>query len=234
MLKFPMTVIALAAYALTTSPHQAKAQTPEPLSDNFTMDEALKEGWILFEPNRASYCFIGTEGLVLGASGENGGSDLWSGTNYNASLLLQPISPEANWTIIVHFFFSPVIDVQAAGIILTAQINGFTSASSIHRFELSYQNGHHGLAISSYTNGPIDPDFAPYIGKEVYLKLTKVGSKYWYSYSARGKHWILLSTIIDPAAYRYVGLDSIRQPWHGYPTMDSQPVFESFNIQVAR
>ncbi len=124
--------------------------------------------------------------------------------------------------------FSPTIDFQAAGLILAMEPGGFTRSSKFHRFELSYQNRQNGLGIASYTNGPIDPPFAPYGNNEVYLRLTKSGATYKYYVSATGERWTLVSTIIDVSPYSYVGLDSIRQPWHGSNTLDTRPLFKSF------
>jgi hypothetical protein len=221
-------VLIVMAMALSGCALNKSAERPAPFSDNFTEDAALKPGWILYEPNPASSHAIGSDGLLLEASGKNGGSDLWLGSNFRASLLLQPVSPAANWTIITHFSFSPSVDFQAAGLVLTTQSHGFTRASKFHRFELSYQNRQNGLGVASYTNGPSDPLFARYRGKEVYLKLTKLGATYQYSYSMTGKTWISVSTITDPTPYAYVGLESIRQPWHGGPNVDSRPIFKSF------
>jgi Beta xylosidase C-terminal Concanavalin A-like domain len=214
--------------ALSSCIHDVSTKEPKPFSDNFTVDSTLKAGWILYEPNPASSFAIGSNGLLLEASGQNGGSDLWSGTNFRASLLLQPISLSADWTIITHFFFSLTVDFQAAGLILTMQPGDFNQFSKFHRFELSYQNRQNGLGIASYTNGLIDPPFEPYSGNEVYLKLTKVDATYKYYYSTSGERWTLVSTIIDASPYSYVGLDSIRQPWHGSPNLDSRPTFKSF------
>ena len=221
------------AMALAGCAHDVATKRPKPFYDNFTEDSALREGWLLYQPNPASSFALGTDGLLLEASGQNGGSDLWSGTNFGASLLLHPISPAANWTITTHFFFSPSIDFQAAGLVLTMQPGGFTRSSKFHRFELSYQNRQNGLGIASYTNGPIDPPFARYSGNEVYLKLTKLGTSYKYYYSATGEQWTLVSTITDTSPYSYVGLDSIRQPWHGSPTLHSRPTFKSFCYREA-
>jgi hypothetical protein len=214
--------------ALSGCAHDVSTQAPKPFSDDFTEDRTLNTGWLLYQPNPASSFAIGPDGLLLAASGQNGGSDLWSGTNFRASLLLHPISPSENWTVVTHFFFSPAVDFQAAGLVLTMQPVGFTRSSKFHRFELSYQNRQHGLGIASYTNEPIDPLFAPYSGNEVYLKLTKVGATYKYYYSPTGEQWTLVSTITDVSPYSYVGLDSIRQPWHGSPTLESRPTFKSF------
>jgi Beta xylosidase C-terminal Concanavalin A-like domain len=219
--------------ALSGCIHDVSTTEPKPFSDNFTEDSALKAGWILYEPNPASSFTIGADGLLLEASGQNGGSDLWFGTNYGASLLLQPISSSANWTIVTHFFFSPTIDFQAAGLVLTMQPGGFTHLSKFHRFELSYQNRQNGLGIASYTNGPIDPPFARFSGNEVYLKLAKVDATYKYYYSTTGDRWTLVSTIIDMSPYTFVGLDSIRQPWHGSPALASRPTFKSFCYRPA-
>jgi hypothetical protein len=167
---------------------------------------------------------------VLSASGENGGSDLWSGTNYKGSLLMQKVAPDRDWTIVVHFEFAPEIDFQAAGIVLATQTQGFDFRSRFHRFELSYQNRQNGLGVASYTNGPIDPDYTPFRGKEIYLQLRKSGSTYRYAFSRSGKDWELVSVIEDSTPYAYVGLDAIRQPWHDRAELESKPVFKSFRV----
>lgn len=155
-------IAAASVVVSAASPMHAIAQNSAPFSDIFTSDAALNSGWLLSQPNPSSHYSIGADGLLMGVSGQHGGSGLWLGTNFRASLLLQPIAPDADWQITVHFCFMPIIDFQAAGIVLTSQPGNFTAASAFHRYELSYQIVHGGLAVSSYTNGPIDPGFAPY------------------------------------------------------------------------
>jgi Beta xylosidase C-terminal Concanavalin A-like domain len=225
-------VAAAALWLGTVEP--VAAQTSQPFSDDFTQDKALPSGWVLSQPNPKSSYSIGVDGLKLDASGENGGSDLWSGTNFNASLLLQPISPASDWDVTAHFCFSPIVDFQAAGIVLATEISGFTRASQFHRFELSYQNMHNGLAVASYTNGPIDAGFVPYSGAEIFLRLTKTGNRYGYQFSSTGVQWVSVATIIDVTHYRFIGVDAIRQPWHGGQTLSSRPVFKSFSVDAAR
>ena len=223
-------VLAATAVGMVVVP---SARAEFPFSDDFTSDQVLRTGWVLSEPNPSSRHSIGPAGLLMEASGENGGSDLWLGTDFRASLLLQPVTPAMNWTVVTHFLFQPEIDFQAAGIVLTVQSGGFDRTSRFHRFELSYQNAHRGLAVSSYVNGPIDPRFAPYSNGEIYLRLTKTGSTYSYAYSANGARWLPVSTLVDLTPYCFVGLDTIRQPWHGSAALSSRATFKSFEITVS-
>lgn len=116
----------------------AGAQAPKgskPFSDTFTKDKALNPGWTLALPNPASSYTLSKKGLLLDGSGQNGGSDLWPSTNYNASLLLQPVDPSLDWTITIREKFSPLNYYAGAGIVLTTQTSGFTTSSVFHRFE---------------------------------------------------------------------------------------------------
>ena len=76
-----------------------QAKKVKPFSDVFAKDTTLNAKWTLAEPNTASSYRLGKKGLLLDASAQNGGSDLWPVTNYNASLLLQPLTSTLNWTV---------------------------------------------------------------------------------------------------------------------------------------
>ena len=86
------------AFAAATALTPAAAVASRPFSDTFTADTALDPGWTVAEPNAGSSYAL-KKGLVLVSSALNGGSDLWPYTNYDASLLLQPISPKQNFTV---------------------------------------------------------------------------------------------------------------------------------------
>ncbi|HTZ70999.1 MAG TPA: hypothetical protein VMB71_10145, partial [Acetobacteraceae bacterium] len=92
-----------------------------PFSDKFTKDTSLDPRWTLAEPNPGSSYSLGTRGLVLDASALNGGADLWPLTNYNASLLLQPISSSLNWTVTTKIAFQVTNNYMGAGLVLTTQ-----------------------------------------------------------------------------------------------------------------
>lgn len=201
----------------------------KPFSDHFTKDKTLNAGWTLELPNSASSFALSKKGLMLDGSGQNGGSDLWPTTNYNASLLLQPIKPSLNWTITIKEKFSPVNYYQGAGIVLTTQTSGFTSSSVFHRFE--YAN-YIQESLQGHTNGQHDPDQAPYSGTTVEIQLQKSGSTYTYSYSADGKNWTEAYSVTDASAYTYVGIDAVRYPYDGMTSVDAKPVFQFFKIKV--
>ena len=210
-------------------PYIPKAQ--KPFSDSFTKDMVIDPRWIVSEPNSASGISIGKKGLLLDASGQNGGSDLWPSTNYNASLLLQPINPALDYTITTNIKFAAIDNYTGAGLVLTTQTTGFTRASVFHRFEYG-DNPVEGL--ESFTNGTPDPNYVGYNAGRVSFRLQKSGTTYTYSYSASGKAWITISMITDAAPYTYVGLISIRQAYDGNTQIDSRPVFRYFKIKAVK
>jgi hypothetical protein len=217
-----------------SSPLHVSTPVPEPFFEDFTREGKLRPGWTLTEPNPASRHELSPEGLLMLASGENGGSDISSWTDYNGSTLLRAISPDQDWTIVTHLLFVPSIDFQGAGLFLAREPGRFNTSSRFHRFELSYQNRQNGLAVASYNNGPVDPKFVRYEGNEIYLKVCKHHSSYTYSFSSNGTSWQPVATLTDTNDYTYVGLDSIRQPWHGSPSVSSRPVFKSFRLEFGR
>jgi hypothetical protein len=202
-----------------------------PFSDIFTKDTSLNPRWTVAEPNAGSSIHLGQRGLLLDASALNGGSDLWPLTNYNASLLLQPLSSSLNWTITTKIAFQVTNNYMGAGLVLTTQTSGFNSGSSFHRFEYG-DNPQPG--IESFTNGSPDPNYIAFDGKLVYLQLQKSGTTYTYSYSTDGKTWTQVSTVTDATNFTYVGLISIRQPYDGQTGVDSKPEFKYFKVRVTK
>lgn len=223
---FSLPVVAHADAASNFVPKKTR-----PFSDIFTKDTSVNPRWTVAEPNAGSSIQIGKSGLLLDASALNGGSDLWPSTNYNASLLLQPLSSSLNWTITTKIAFQVTNNYMGAGLVLTTQTSGFNSGSSFHRFEYG-DNPQPG--IESFTNGSPGPNYAAFDGKLVYLALQKSGTTYTYSYSTDGKTWTPVSTITDATNFTYVGLISIRQPYDGQTGVDSKPKFKYFKIKIAK
>jgi hypothetical protein len=219
----------MATGAMAGTTHAPK--TARPFSDNFAKDTAIKSGWVVAAPNAGASHGLVKGGFLLDASAQNGGSDLWLYTNYNASLLLQPVSAALNWTATTKIAFQVTNNYMGAGLVLTTQTSGFTSGSVFHRFEYG-DNPQPG--IEGFTNGSPDQSYTAFDGKLVYLQLQKVGSTYTYSYSTNGKSWTTVETITDANAYSYIGLISIRQPYDGQLGVDAKPVFSYFKIKVAK
>ena len=208
----------------------AAASAPKPFSDIFTADTALDPGWVVAEPNPASSYKL-KNGLILDASGQNGGSDLWPLTNYQASLLLQPIAPTRNFTVTTKVAFQVTNLYMGAGLVLTTQTSGFTPSSVFHRFEYG-DNPQPGL--ESFTNGNRDTNYVAFTGKLIWLKLQKSGTTYTYSYSTDGKTFTQISTLTDATPYTYIGLISVRQPYAGDTGVDARPVIKYFRIMTTK
>ena len=217
------------AAAIAGTAHPPKK--PRPFTDIFVKDTSINPGWTVAEPNAGSSYGLVKKGLLLDASAQNGGADLWPLTNYNASLLLQPISSTLNWTATTKIAFQVTNNYMGAGLVLTTQTSGFNSSSVFHRFEYG-DNPRPG--IEGFTNGTPDLSYIAFDGKLVYLQLQKTGTSYTYSYSTDGKTWTQVETITDAGAYSYIGLISVRQPYDGELTVDLKPVFSYFRIRVAK
>ncbi len=210
----------LAALAASSS---ALAQ----FSDNFTTDSSLNAGWTLAQLNPASSYTLNASGLTLVASGT--GSDLWPGTNYGASLLLQPISTSANYTVTVDLVgYSPTNDFSGAGIVLTQQTGGFTSSSSFQRIE--YETNFAGNGIYEATNGTVVPEAIFPSAANTYLQLTKSGSTYTIGYSTNGSTFATATTFTDSTPYTYIGLISDRWPYDAQTGVNNVADFASFEV----
>jgi hypothetical protein len=199
------------------------AQTP--FSDTFT-GPTLNPGWTLESPNPdSSYQMTGSS-LNLTASWNAGGSDLYSGSNYNAPRLLQPVDPSADWIIETGFAFSPTDDYQGVGLLLATTNGVFPGVSSFNRIsEWAYYPNGGGSVIRSVGA------YAGYGGGTSYLRVQKAGTNYTGWWSADGINWTLNGTATDTSAWPYLGVFVIRYPWDGVQ-INSTAAFSYFNVMV--
>ena len=188
------------------------------LADNFAANSALNAGWTVVSSNPASSVqIVPGAGLEVTASALNGGSDLFSGTNLNAPVVLRSIDPALNWTIETKLDFSPTDNYQGAGILLATTTSPFTSTDQFNRIaeRAFYPNG--GGDIVEGAGGS-----DPYSSGSIYLEVTKTGDIYTTSFSSDGINWTVLGTETDATAYDEIGLFTIRQPWDNNTLVSSQ------------
>lgn len=221
-----------APFALTILLVSSAANGQTPFSDTFTKDSGLNPGWTLEQPNPSSFYTLNKKaGLLLDASAQNGGSDLWCYTNFDASLLLQPVNPNLNWTLTTRVSYSPTDVFQGAGFVLMQQVSGFTCSSLFHRFEF-VDSVSTGEGFESITNGQVDQQRVTVNITSPYIRLTKDGTSYTWAYSGDGKTFTTISTVVDAAAYTYIGLDSDRDTKDGDTNVDTPALYKFFQAAV--
>jgi hypothetical protein len=235
----PIRFAMLAAISFcAASPFSWRAYGQTPFSDYFRHEQTLNPRWVLSEPNQKSTWHLGALGLRLGASGAKGGSDLWPNTNYNGSVLLQPIWSSLDWVATAAFKFSPTNDYMGAGLLLATQTSGFNFNSPFHRFEYMFGASCNGPSITGFTNGAHDPSCAAVNGPIVAIRVEKSGTLYTLSYGTIGPYGTIgqnftkVESITDTNAYTYIGIDSIRYPHDGQTAVASYPIFAHFEIKV--
>jgi hypothetical protein len=196
-----------------------------PFSDQFN-GTTLNPGWIVASPNpSSSVALSGTGQLNMLASYQNGGSDLYYQTNYNAPVILQSVDPSLNWTIQTEVYFSPTNNYQGAGILLATQAGNFTSSSQFFRAaERSYYPEGGGEIVEDGSN-----DRLADTATTTFLQVQKVGDLYTTSYSNNGTSWTVIGSDVNTTPYDYIGLFTIRQPWDNV-ALDSNASFEYFNV----
>ena len=205
----------------------AAAADASPFSDQFN-GTTLNPGWTVTSPNPASSVALDGSGhLVITASYQNGGSDLFTGSNYNAPVILQSVDPNANYTITTSLSFNPTNNYQGAGILLATTTSPFTSALQFNRIveRAFYPNG--GGSIVEGAGGS-----NAYSSGTIYLEVSKVGNVYTSAYSSNGINWTTLGSETNTTAYTEIGLFTLRQPWDGV-ALDSVASFDSFNVTSA-
>lgn len=219
--------VAIAAMIFGSSPSFA---TSALFSDAFTSDSALNAGWTLNQLNSASSYTLDSTGLTLTSSGT--GSDLWPGTNYGASLLLQPVSSSANYTLTLKMAYNPQNFFSGAGLVLTTQTSGFSSSSAFLRYE--YETNGPGNGVYVFGNGSAGPfQLTPAGAPDTWLRLQKQGDVYTLAYSLTGASWSSFATVNDTNSYTYVGLISDRWAYDGATRVPSAPDFVSFTATSA-
>lgn len=208
-----------------------------PFSDNFSGTK-LNPGWLISNPNPDSTIGLNGNGfLEEKASPLNGGSDLFSNTNYNAPFIVQPVSPSANWTLNVELKFSPTNDFQGAGVLLATQPGNFTDETQFDRIAERVFGPDQGGQAACLDDTPKGDGFpqgvcAPFTATTTYFNLTKSGMKYTLKVSPDGKTWTKIGSRKLNAAFGYVGLNTIRQPWDNNMSVYSDALFNYFRIKV--
>ena len=192
-------------------------------SETFT-NLTFNPGWRFTSPNPASSNWLDGTALTILASWQNGGSDLYSGTDYAAPRLLQPVAPWLNWFVEAKFDFSPGNNYQGAGILLADTNGAFQADSDLDRIA--------ERAFYPNAGGPVIRAGGMYVGYTnavSYVRVQKVGTNYTGWYSADGTNWALNGSTVLNNQRSYIGLFSIRYAWDS-AQVNSTPAFYYFNV----
>ncbi len=216
----------LNAFVLVGFVCAAAASAAAPFSDEFS-GTTLDPRWVAGAPNSASSVTLDGHGnLIMVASPLNGGSDLFPGPNNNGTVLLQPISPDQNWTIQTSFKVNLLSGYQGAGILLTNQLEPLQPPNFVRLMELQFMEDPSGLHLCFSACNTLDT-------QQVTLKVHRVGTSISGSYSLdRGKTWISLGSIAYNFQATYIGLSTTRQPYDNDLGLKTKAVFNYFRVHV--
>jgi len=194
----------------------------EPVSDDFT-NNSYYAGWTFVDLNTNSTSTLTGSNLDIEASPLDGGSDLYSGSNYKAPRLLQPVDPNADWIVETKFYFNPQNNYSGAGILLATTNGAFSGDNNFARMgERAFYPDAGGSVIG--VNG-----YVPWTNTTNYLRIQKTGTNYNGWYSADGTNWIYGGLRTDTNVYPWVGLFVIRYPWDGV-MINSSAQFYYFHV----
>lgn len=194
----------------------------EPVSDDFT-NNTYYAGWTFVDLNTNSTGSLTGSNLDIEASPLDGGSDLYSGSNYKAPRLLQPVDPNADWIVETKFYFDPQNNYSGAGILLATTNGPFNGDTNYARMgERAFYPNAGGSVIG--VNG-----YVAWTNVTNYLRIQKTGTNYNGWYSADGTNWTYGGLRTDNNVYPWVGLFVIRYPWDGVMT-NSSAQFYYFHV----
>jgi hypothetical protein len=198
------------------------AVVSEPVSDDFT-NSNYYAGWNFVDLNTSSTATLTGTNLDIEASPLNGGSDLYSGSNYKAPRLLQAIDPNADWIVETKFYFNPQNNYSGAGILMATTNGAFSGDNNFARIgERAYYPDAGGSVIG--VNGYVAWSYTTN-----YLRIQKTGTNYNGWYSADGTNWTYGGLRTDNNVYPWVGLFVIRYPWDGL-MINSSALFYYFHV----
>jgi hypothetical protein len=120
--RFLLTVLAVISFATSTLYAQV------PFSEDFN-GTSLDARWTVVNLNPDSSVQLTGTNLNIVASYNDGGPDLYNGSNHNAPRLFQPVDTNLDWTIETKFDFAPTDNYQDAGL-LSADTNGVITDDS--------------------------------------------------------------------------------------------------------
>ena len=198
------------------------ASAGQPVSDDFT-NNSYYAGWTFVDLNTNSTATLTGSNLDIEASPAGGGSDLYSGSNYKAPRLLQPVDPNADWIVETKFYFNPQNNYSGAGILLATTNGPFTSDSNFARMaERAFYPDAGGSVIGV-------AGYVAWTYTTNYLRIQKTGTNYNGWYSADGTNWTYGGLRTDSNVYPWVGLFVIRYPWDG-AMINSSAQFYYFHV----
>jgi len=196
-------------------------------SDTFN-GSAMNSGWIVVNANPSSTAQLtGTGELLLHGSALNGGSDLYSLSNYNAPRCFQPVdTANKNWMVETKLRFNPTNDFQGAGF-LALSSSDTANYPAIHRLiERNWAQPDGGNTVRVWLDQQIA--HVPYTDTIVYLRCSNSADSLRCYYSPDGVNWTFIGGQTSFPVF-YVGLYSIRQAWDGANSVDSYAFFDYFN-----
>lgn len=186
---------------------------------------SLSSGWSIFSPNPSGVVSLVDGQLYMRASALNGGSDLYSGSNFNAPRVIQLTkSGKATWSVTTRLSFNPTSNYQSAGIGLLMEADVNNPAAYVRFVELKFNPNEGGRMIG----GP--QKTLPYTESVVYMRCDRSTDSLRVWFSPTSSDWISLGAIATQDVYG-VGLHCIRQPWDGNSDKDSEAFFDYFNVE---
>lgn len=209
-------------------PHSAQAGQPQQtvfFGDEFDTG-TLSEGWQWIDPGNDCSYDLQREPGWLWVSAPKGGNDLFPSFNYDAPRLLRPVT--GNFVAITHVRINPTQDYQGAGILV------WQDGNNQLRLERGYggvNGGKSGIRLDRELQGnysAISPNFRnPVLQTDVYLRMARVGNRFYASYSFDGQTWLhFANTTLDVSETVYVGIAVINQPGPGI-----EVAFDFFHLE---
>jgi hypothetical protein len=187
----------------------------------------LNSNWFVLNPNPGGEVRLtGSGELLMHASALNGGSDIYSATNYNAPQMYQPVdTANHHWLVETKLRFNCTNDYEGAGIDLHISADPKDSTAANRIIEKQYSplwQGQSVLGISSDNN--------VYTDSIIYLRCGRSTDSIRVWYSTDSSTWNFLGAIADTPIY-FVGLFAVRQPWDNETNVDSYAYFDYFHAQ---
>ena len=211
----------------------AQEGTPCPngnFSDDFN-DNALAPEWVLVDPNPDTE--IGLDGLGalrVSAAAQNGGSilfPLFPSFLQTAPRIVQPVDPNADWTIETKVNFNPFLPEQSAGLITILHPDS-SSNSFIQLIErASTENNEQVVQGHVLGNTPFQD---PYNGATIYLRARKTTNRITTWYSNNGINWTQLSDVEQTTSPDYVGVYVTRMTDESPSALPAIAHFDYFKV----
>lgn len=191
-------------------------------SDEFNKSYLDRSKWIDISLNDSSRIYYRNGYVSIRATGHYKGADLYYKTNYKAPRIMQHVDPDRDWVLETKLRFTPVGDVQYAGVLIKFDGNGYWRVAQRGISRKLTQNNWGARCVGGYRT---------FNYSTTWFRIEKTGNTFRGYISSNGVNWSYSGSSTRSGMVTEVGLFSVRTPYDGVRSRYTVADFDYFRLE---